>query len=216
VAVAAAILPMFAGCGDAGAPSPEPPRTSMASRDSEFRQRLHAEAARHSVNDPAAVHQPPSTVTIDPTMEQEVPHPSPSQPALPPVEAAPPVEGLPPVEDSTNFEESEFEEGGAVEVTPASPSPIQAAAPPANDQAAEAAGSAAQIRLYLARHNIYQPWYPKVGEIEVDPSGVAIVGTSLTADEIGASRKVCAAMLRSGFVAAGEVFYGEDLSHACR
>jgi len=77
-------------------------------------------------------------------------------------------------------------------------------------------GNAALIRLYLARHDIYQSWYPMVGEVAVDPSGVAIVGTSLTAGEAGFSRKICDAVVNSGIVAAAEVLYGKDLTHACR
>jgi hypothetical protein len=140
---------------------------------------------------------------------------------------------MPPTEQSKNIEE-----GGPVETTPESPSPVNESAPPAQVPAthspggAEGApppevvpttggpevprGDAVLVRLYLARHDIYQPWYPMVGEVTVDPSGVAIVGTSLAADQAGASRKICDAVVHSGFVAAAEVFYGKDLSHACR
>jgi hypothetical protein len=77
-------------------------------------------------------------------------------------------------------------------------------------------GTAAQIRLYLARHSIYQPWYPKVGEIRVGRSDVATVGTSLPADNDEDSRKVCAAVIRSGLVAAARVRYGKGFGLGCR
>lgn len=131
----------------------------------------------------------------------------------------------PPVEEGGTYE---VEEWDSVDANAAPPAQVAAAHSPGGGKGAPATeeggpteqgpatGGAAQIRLYLARHNIYQPWYPMVGEIGVDPAGVAIVGTSLAADEAGSSRKVCAAVVRSGFVAGAMVLYGKDLSHACR
>jgi hypothetical protein len=130
--VAAAVLSVFAGCGSEGAPSPEPPRASLA--------------------------------------------------------------------------------------PPESPGPAHRSAPPAQVPAAGGAKAsrAAQIRLYLARHDLYQSWYPRVGEITVDSSGVAVVGTSLGAADARAIRKVCDAVVDSGLVAAAVVSYGRDLAHPCR
>lgn len=147
---------------------------------------------------------------------------------MPPPEFA---ESLPPPEQGGFIEE--FDEGKGAGATPvqtstAPPAKVTAipsgggdGAPPAEEggpaeQRPDVIGGAAQIRLYLARHNIYQAWYPAVGEIEVGPSGIAIVGTSLGADEVGASRKVCAAVIRSGLVAAAEVIYGGKHSHPCQ
>jgi hypothetical protein len=76
--------------------------------------------------------------------------------------------------------------------------------------------SAALVRLYLARHDIYRPWYPRVGEVDLKPSGMAIIGTTLAADEAGVTHQVCDAVLGSSLVAAAAVIYGNGLSHACR
>lgn len=182
-----------------------------------MRHSLPAEGARHSAHHAHPTHQAPSPEAVE---SATVPVPPPSAP-----EAA-----MPPTEQDIIIEE-----GGPVETTPESPSPVNESAPqvpsthspggaegaPPPEEASAAGGlkvtrGAAQIRLYLARHDIYRPWYPKVGEVAVDPSGVAIVGTSLAADEAGASRRICNTVVHSGFVAAAEVFYGKALSHACR
>lgn len=78
-----------------------------------------------------------------------------------------------------------------------------------------ATGTAAQVRLQLARHDVYRPWYSDVGEIEVDASGLATVATSLATGARPTAEEVCRAVLGSGFVRRARVSYGSGSSVAC-
>ena len=148
-----------------------------------------------------------------------------SAPSEPPVEAPPAEVNVVSPESADQEVESsmplvERAEAGPPEAPnatmsdPSMPHPAEGNAVPRAATEAELP-DVPQLRLYLARHKIYDAWYPQVGEIELTPEETVHVGTTLPAGAKTQAREVCEAVVESGLVERVRVEYGTESSLGC-